>query len=84
LPDLSGVLGRYVRIRPSLTGDGYLTISQIQVIDINGTNIALKQPTFATSQGGNPVDQMYGNQELVYNSVMDDTYANRIVGYGGQ
>ena len=83
MPDLSGVLGRYVRIRPSLTGDGYLTISQIQVIDINGANIALNQPTFATSQGGNPIDQMYGDQELVFNSAMAQDYANRILGGSG-
>ena len=84
IPDLSGVLGRYVRIRPSLTGDGYLTISQIQVIDINGTNIALNQPTFATSQGGNPIDQMYGDQELVFNSAMQQGYAERLLnGRGG-
>ena len=79
IPDLSGVLARYVRIRPSLTGDGYLTISQIQVMDINGTNIALNQPTFATSTGGNPIDQMYGDQELVYSSAMSQTYSEYLL-----
>jgi len=61
IPILTGVIGRYVRIRPSITsGDGYLTISQIKVIDINGNNIALKKPVTATSRDGSPVDQKYG------------------------
>ena len=38
--------GRYVEIRPSTSsGDGRLSISQIQVIDMNGNNIALNMPT---------------------------------------
>ena len=42
--------GQYVRIRPStISGDGKLTISQIQVIDMNGNNIALNMPTFSSS-----------------------------------
>ena len=36
--------GRYVRIRPGTAGDGRLTISQVQVLDMNGNNIALKMP----------------------------------------
>jgi hypothetical protein len=66
IPELQGVTGRYIRIRPSKTsGDGYLTISQIQVIDVNGKNVALKCPATATSQGGSPIDQKYGKQYLV-------------------
>ena len=50
LQTLPTTQGRYVRIRPSgLSGDGRLTISQIQVLDMNGTNIALKMPVAATS-----------------------------------
>ena len=60
IPAIEGVTGRYVRIRPSLTGDGYLTISQIQVIDVNGVNVALKAAVTATSVGGSPVDQRFG------------------------
>ena len=41
--------GRYVRIKPSSTsGDGHLSISQIQVIDMNGDNIALKKGVFVS------------------------------------
>ena len=42
--------GRFVRIRPSTNdGDGYMTISQIQVNDVNGNNISDKKPASATS-----------------------------------
>ena len=62
-PELRGVQGRYVRIRPSIThGDGYLSISQIQVIDINDINQALGANVFATSSGGSPLDQQYGKE----------------------
>jgi hypothetical protein len=64
IPALKGVPGRYVRIRPSTTGDGYLSISQIQVIDINGRNVALEKPVTATSTGGSPLDQKYGKNIL--------------------
>jgi hypothetical protein len=47
--------------------DGYLTISQIQVFDINGYNVALQMPVKATSWGGSSVDQKYGKQTLVGN-----------------
>jgi len=61
IPQLTGVSGRYVRIRPSIThGDGYLSISQIQVFDSNGNNVALRRPVYATSSGGSPIDQAYG------------------------
>lgn len=60
IPQLNGIQGRYVRIRPSVTGDGYLSISQIQVIDLNKNNVALNTQVFATSSGGKPVDQRYG------------------------
>ena len=67
IPIIEGVTGRYVRIRPSLDpkADGYLTISQIQVIDINGENIALKKKVFATSDGGSEVDRMFGRKLYV-------------------
>jgi hypothetical protein len=69
IPELKGVMGRYVRIRPSLTnGDGYLSISQIQVIDVNGTNISLKKPVYATSSGGSPIDKKYGTSILIGNT----------------
>jgi hypothetical protein len=69
IPQLKGVTGRYVRIRPSLDprADGYLTISQIQVLDINGNNVAIKRPVKATSKGGSPVDKRYGMQILIGN-----------------
>jgi len=60
-PELRGVQGRYIRIRPSKThGDGYLSISQIQVIDVNNENVALGASVFATSTGGSPLDKQYG------------------------
>jgi len=69
IPALSGVSGRYVRIRPSLTnGDGYLTISQIQVIDFQGKNVALNKKVTASSFGGSPMDQKYG-LAVLYNDV---------------
>jgi hypothetical protein len=69
IPALSGVSGRYVRIRPSLTnGDGYLTISQIQVIDFEGKNVALNTKVSASSRGGSPMDQKYG-LAVLYNDV---------------
>lgn len=69
IPQLKGAMGRYVRIRPSLdpNADGYLTISQIQVFDINGNNVALKKPVTATSVGGSPIDKKYGGEVLVGN-----------------
>ena len=61
IPTLKGVSGRYIRIRPSLEyGDGYLTISQIQVIDVAGVNVARNKRVTATSTGGSPIDQQYG------------------------
>lgn len=69
IPALSGVSGRYVRIRPSLTnGDGYLTISQIQVVDFGGNNVALDKKVTASSRGGSPMDQKYG-LAVLYNDV---------------
>jgi hypothetical protein len=71
IPEIRGVAGRYVRIRPSITnGDGYLTISQIQVIDVNDNNVALTGRASATSFGGSPVDQKYGTSVL-YGSVYE-------------
>lgn len=64
IPELKAVTGRYIRIRPSLNpaADGYLTISQIQVIDINGTNVAFKKGVIATASsfGGSDIDRAYG------------------------
>jgi hypothetical protein len=69
IPALSGISGRYVVIKPSLTnGDGYLTISQIQVIDFEGKNVALKKKVTASSRGGSPMDQKYG-VAVLYNDV---------------
>jgi len=67
IPQLKGATARYVRLRPSLDpkADGYLTISQLQVIDINGKNVALKKPVTATSVGGSPIDKKYGAEVLV-------------------
>ena len=69
IPQIKGVTGRYVRIGASqdTNADGYLTISQIEVIDINGKNIALNKKVTATSYGGSPVDQQYGKQTLIGN-----------------
>lgn len=45
-----GTSGRYIRVRPSLTsGDGYLNIREIIVLDANNTNLALGMPVYATS-----------------------------------
>jgi len=71
IPEIRGVGGRYVRIRPSITnGDGYLTISQIQLIDANDNNAAIGARVSATSFGGSPVDQKYGS-EVLYGSVYE-------------
>jgi hypothetical protein len=41
LQTLPTTVGRYVKIMPAASGgDGYITLSQIQVIDMNGNNIA--------------------------------------------
>jgi hypothetical protein len=41
---------RYVRIRPAASGgDGYMTISQIEVNDVNGNTISKGKPVTATS-----------------------------------
>jgi hypothetical protein len=43
-------VGRYVRIFPSsIDGEGYISFSQIKVIDMNGTNVAKGKPVIATS-----------------------------------
>lgn len=71
IPEIRGVGGRYVRIRPSITnGDGYLTISQIQVIDANDTNVVIGARVSATSFGGSPMDQKYG-AEILYGAVYE-------------
>lgn len=52
LLNYSNTVGRYVRIIPSTIngeGDGYMSFSQIKVIDMNGTNVALGKPVIATS-----------------------------------
>ena len=50
--------GRYVRIRPSETADGYMHFSQIVVKNTSGANISQGKPTYATSYltccGGSP------------------------------
>jgi len=47
-------VGRYVRIFPStIDGQGYMSFSQIQVIDMNGTNVAKGKPVIATSSKPN-------------------------------
>jgi hypothetical protein len=43
------IQGRFIRIRPSQTGDGYLRISQIVVFDSTGENLAADRPVFATN-----------------------------------
>ena len=43
------VQGRFIRIRPSQTGDGYLRISQIAVFDPTGENLAADRPVYATN-----------------------------------
>jgi hypothetical protein len=42
-------VARYVRILPSLKGDGYMNISQIMVFSILNVNLAAGQPVYATS-----------------------------------
>jgi hypothetical protein len=43
-------LGRYVRLRPSLTnGDGFINLSQVIVYDVLGQNISEGKATYATS-----------------------------------
>jgi hypothetical protein len=48
----SNTVGRYVRIIPSqidIEGQGYMSFSQIKVLDMNGTNVAKGKPVIATS-----------------------------------
>jgi len=60
--EIKGITGRYIRILPSLTnGDGFLTISQIQVFDMYGNNIAVNGTATASSVGGSPLDKKYGS-----------------------
>jgi hypothetical protein len=50
LQTLPTSVGRYVRFRPAASGgDGYMTVSQIQVIDMNGNNIAKGAAVSATA-----------------------------------
>jgi hypothetical protein len=48
--------GHYVRIRPGGFGDGGLTISQIEVLDMNGNNIALKMAVYGSSNASGSGD----------------------------
>ena len=50
LQSTATVQGRYIRIRPSQSADGYLRISQIAVFDPTNTNLALKRPVYATNK----------------------------------
>lgn len=60
--EIKGIIGRYIRILPSLTnGDGFLTLSQVQVFDMYGNNIAPKGTATASSTGGSPLDKKYGS-----------------------
>ena len=56
LQEIPTTQGQFVRITPSPTADGRLTISQIQVIDMNGNNIALNRPIYVsgTATGSAP------------------------------
>ena len=70
----STVQGRYVRIRPSQNGDGYIRLSQICVYDSTGTNLALSRPVFtnATAAAGSGAP----------NVIVDGTIASRSAGEG--
>ena len=50
--------GRYVRLRPSKTGNGWMHFSQIVVKNKSGANVSQGKPTYATSNleccGGSP------------------------------
>lgn len=60
--EVSGVNGRFIRLLPSLTnGDGFLTISQLQVLDMYGNNMAVNGTASASSSGGSPLDKKYGS-----------------------
>ena len=52
LQSLPTTVGRYVRIQPSGSSDGYITASQFQVIDMNGNNIAKTRQVSAVSTAG--------------------------------
>lgn len=50
-PNTGTVYGRFIRVRPAAAGgDGYLSISQIVVSDVNGKNLALNRPVYSTSR----------------------------------
>ena len=68
------VQGRYVRIRPSLNGDGYMRLSQIAVYDSTETNLALSRPVYTNAPaytGSGPP-----------NAIVDGTLACRSAGEG--
>jgi len=47
---MDGFLGRYIRVRPSLTaGDGFINLSQVIVYDVLGQNVSEGKATYATS-----------------------------------
>lgn len=87
LQTLPTTQGRFVRIRPSPTyGDGRITISQIQVIDMNGNNIALKMPVSATSTYPGSADVSvtvdgYVSSRIGLTTVWTSSYANRSTEY---
>lgn len=70
----STVEGRYVRIRPSQNGDGYIRLSQIGVYDSTGTNLALSRPVYTNA----PVFTGSGPP----NTIVDGTLESRSFGDG--
>jgi hypothetical protein len=70
----STIEGRYIRIRPSQNGDGYIRLSQIGVYDSTGTNLALSRPVYTNAPaftGSGPP-----------NTIVDGTLACRSFGQG--
>jgi hypothetical protein len=69
-----GVSGRYVRVRPApVKGDGFISISQIQVLNQHGTNLAQGKATKASST----LADANGRLHAAPSAVVDGTAAIR-------
>ena len=74
-PNTGTVYGRFIRIRPNLSGgDGYLTISQIVVANAGGANIAMARKAYGTSRYVNNVS---GSIAAAATSVTDGNLSTR-------
>jgi hypothetical protein len=78
------VQGRYVRIRPSPNGDGFIRLSQIAVYDMTDTNLALSRPVYTNATASEPSGSGSGSGSVsgTPNTIVDGTLACRSSGPG--